>query len=137
MIKTLFKIFLSIISKFSITANLAMENLALRQQLAILQRTSKRPQLQPKDRLFWILLSRLWCRWREVLIIVKPESVVRWHRQGFKLFWKYKSRHKGRVGRSRINKEIRALVRRMAKDTPIARPMQHRPDNYSITLSEP
>jgi hypothetical protein len=90
MIKTPFKIFLSIISKFSITANLAMENLALRQQLAIMKRTCKRPQLQPKDRLFWALLSRLWCRWREVLVIVKPETVVRWHRQGFKLFWKYK-----------------------------------------------
>jgi putative transposase len=121
MIKTLFKIFLSIISKFSIIANLAMENLALRQQLAIMKRTCHRhrPQLQPKDRLFWVLLSRLWCRWREVLIIVKPDTVVRWHRKGFKLFWKYKSRHKGRFGRSQINKEIRALVRRMAKANPL------------------
>jgi hypothetical protein len=119
MIKTLFRIFLSIISKVSITANLAMENLALRQQLAILKRTCKRPQLQPKNRLFWVLLSRLWCRWREVLIIVKPETVVRWHKQGFKLFWNYKSRHKGRVGKSRLNKEIRSLVRRMARANPL------------------
>jgi hypothetical protein len=62
MIKTLIKIFLSTISKSSITANLAMENLALRQQTATLKRISKRPQFQPKDRLFWVLLSRLWCR---------------------------------------------------------------------------
>jgi len=118
MIKTPFKIFLSIFPKFSITANLAMENLALRQQLAIMKRACKRPQFQPKDRLFWVLLSRLWCRWRHVLIIVKPETVVGWHRQGFKLFWKYKSRHKGGGDRSRINKEIRGLVRKMAKANP-------------------
>jgi len=110
---------LGILSKFSITANLAIENLALRQQLDILKRKSKRPQLQPKERLFWILLSLFWCRWREALVIVKPETVVRWHRQGFKLFWKFKSRQKGRVGRSRINKEIRSLVRRMAKANPL------------------
>ncbi len=94
---------MSIISKFSITANLAMENLALRQQLAIMKRTCKRPQLQPKDRLFWVLISRLWSRWLEVLIIVKPETVVRWHRQGFRLFWKRKSRY---GGRSPIRKEM-------------------------------
>ncbi len=93
-----------------------MENLALRQQLAILKRTSKRPPIQPKDRLFWILLSRLWCRWREVLIIVKPDTVVRWHRQGFRLFWKRKSRH---GGRSPIRKEIRDMVRKMAKANPL------------------
>jgi putative transposase len=113
MIKTLFRIFLSTLPKFSITANLTMENLALRQQLAVMKRTCKRPQLQTKDRFFWILFSRLWCRWREVLVIVKPETVVRWHRQGLKIFWKNKYRHRGRVGRSRINKELRALVRRM------------------------
>ncbi len=110
---------LTIIFRVRNTGSPIMENLALRQQLAILKRTCKRPQLQPKDRLFWVLLSRLWCRWREVLIIVKPETVVRCHRQGFKLFWKYKSRHKCRVGRSRINKEIRSLVRWMARANPL------------------
>lgn len=97
------------------TGSLIMENLALRQQLVVMKRTSKRPQLQPKDRLFWVLLSRLWCRWREVLIIVKPDTVVRWHRQGLRLFWRRKSRH---GGRSPIKKEIRDLVRKMAKANP-------------------
>ena len=60
-----------------------MENLALRQQLAIMKRTTKRPQLHCKDRLFWVFLCRFWRHWREVLIIVKPDTVVRWHKQGF------------------------------------------------------
>ena len=93
-----------------------MENLVLRQQLAILKRNSKRPQLRSKDRLFWILLSRWWGRWRELLIIVKPDTVVSWHRQGFRLFWKRKSRH---GGRSAIKKEIRDLVRKMARANPL------------------
>ncbi len=92
-----------------------MENLALRQQLAIMKRTTKRPQLHCKDRLFWVFLCRFWRHWREVLIIVKPDTVVRWHKQGFKLFWKRKSRH---GGRSPIKKEIRDLVLKMANANP-------------------
>ena len=88
----------------------------LRQQLAILKRNSKRPQLRSKDRLFWILLSRWWGRWRELLIIIKPDTVVNCHRQGFKLFWRRKSRHGGRLP---INKEIRDLVRKMARANPL------------------
>ena len=62
---------------------LVLENVALRHQLAVLQRTAPRPRLRPSDRLFWILLSRLWRGWAEVVAIVQPETVLRWHRAGF------------------------------------------------------
>src|SRR5262249_61053405 len=67
--------------------NLAFENLALRQQLAILKRTQKRPVINTKDRLFWVWLSRIWLEWRAPLLIVKPDTVIGWHRKGFRLFW--------------------------------------------------
>ncbi|MGB2985875.1 MAG: hypothetical protein WBE26_08325 [Phycisphaerae bacterium] len=65
---------------------LAAENPALRQQLAALQYKSKRPRLRKRDRIFWALLSRIWPNWRSALLIVQPDTVVRWHREGFKLF---------------------------------------------------
>jgi hypothetical protein len=67
-------------------ADLALENLALRQQLANFKRTSGRPRLRKSDRAFWLVLSRLWSRWADVLVIVKPDTVARWHRAGFRLF---------------------------------------------------
>ena len=73
-------------------STLAAENLALRQQLAVLERTAKRPRLRQRDRVFWVWLSRLWRDWRSVLVIVQPDTVVRWHRQGFRLYWRWKSR---------------------------------------------
>ncbi len=66
-------------------AELAAENLALRQQLAILEQCSKRPRLRKRDRIFWACLSRFWSNWRSVLVIVQPETFVRWHQQGFRL----------------------------------------------------
>ena len=102
-------------SKFKIISNLAAENLALRQQLAVLRRTNKRPKIRMADRLFWVLLSRFWTPWRKFLVIVKPDTVVCWHRKGFKLFWKFKS--KG-PGRPQVSREIRDLVRRMATANP-------------------
>ncbi len=67
------------------------------------------------DRLFWVLLSRIWSPWRKSLVIVNPDTVVRWHRKGFKLFWKLKSK---RPGRPRVSREIRGLVKRMAAANP-------------------
>src|SRR4030095_4405898 len=87
---------------------LAAENLALRQQLAVLNRKIHRPQLHRRDRSFWMFLSQLWKIWQEVLIIVKPETVIKWHRQGFRLYWRCKS--KAPVGRPKIDKEIRELI---------------------------
>ncbi|MCH7597397.1 MAG: transposase [Planctomycetes bacterium] len=97
-------------------SELVIENLALRQQLAVLQHKSKRPRLRKCDRVFWALLSRIWPNWRSALLLVRPDTVVRWHRQGFKLFWRWKSRFK--VGRPRIDAEIRRLIRRMSRENP-------------------
>ncbi len=94
-------------------ATLALENLALRQQLAVLRRSVKRPRLRPRDRVFWILLRRLCPDWRSHLILVKPDTVVRWHRRGFRLFWRWKSRS---GGRPRIDPEVMALIRRMSRE---------------------
>jgi putative transposase len=96
---------------------LVAENLALRQQLAVLHRTAKRPKLRVQDRLFWAALSRLWKNWRSALLIVKPETVVKWHRQGFQLFWRWTS--KVRLGRPQINLEVRSLIRRMSRENPL------------------
>ena len=90
---------------------LVTENLALRQQLLVLQRATNRPGLRRGDRLFWVALSHLWRDWRSILVIVKPETVIKWHRQGFKCYWRWKSKA-GRVGRPRIDQEIRDLIRK-------------------------
>ena len=94
-------------------AGLVAENVVLRQQLAVLQRSVKRPKLRRRDRVFWVWLSRLWAHWRSCLLIVKPETVIRWHRQGFKAFRRRKSR-KARLRRPRIDAEIRGLIPRMS-----------------------
>jgi hypothetical protein len=96
---------------------LVTENLALRQQLLVLHRSSNRPRLRRRDRLFWIALSQLWRDWRSILVIVKPETVIKWHRQGFKCYWRWKSRS-ARVGRPKINEEVRVLIRRMWRENP-------------------
>ena len=99
-------------------AGLAAENLALRQQLIVLQRSVKRPRPRRRDRVFWVWLSQLWANGRSCLLIVKPETVVRWHQQGFRLYWRWKSR-KTRLGRPRIETEIRRLIRRMSRENPL------------------
>jgi hypothetical protein len=85
MIKLLLKLILNIILRTQKDSDLVLENLALRQQLAIWKRHKKRPQIRAEDRLFWITLSRFWSNWRQALIVVKPETVVRWHKKGFKM----------------------------------------------------
>lgn len=86
------------------------ENLALRQQLAMLQRTCKRAQPTPLDRLYWIVFSRCVDGWRAMLHTLHPDTVVRWHREGFRHYWRWKSR---RIGRPRIDPDIRRLIREM------------------------
>jgi len=98
-------------------AVLITENLALRQQLAVLKVSMKRPKLRKRDRVFWVWLSRLWSDWCSCLMIVKPETVIRWHREGFKLYWRWKSRKK--LGRPKTEAEIRTLIRRMARENPM------------------
>ena len=77
----------------------------------------KRPKLRPRDRVFWVCLSRLWSNWRSALVIVQPETVIKWHRQGFKRDWRWKSR-KGKPGRPPIEREIRNLISRMSREDP-------------------
>jgi putative transposase len=109
--------FLLLRAIFTPKSRLAVENLALRQQLAVLKQSVKRPKLQPRDRVFWVFLSRIWPDWRSVLILVQPETVIRWHRQGFKIYWTRKSRA-GKPGRPQIKQEIRELIQRMSRENP-------------------
>ena len=91
---------------------------ALRHQIGVLQRSArKRPKLTSGDRLLWICLSRLWRDWRSALAIVKPETVVAWHRAGFRLFWTWKVRH-GQPGLPLISREVRDLIRKMCRENP-------------------
>src|SRR5216684_6967726 len=83
-----------------------------------LRRRSKRPQFKRLERLFWVWLSDQWAGWREALHVVRPQTVIRWHRQGFRAFWTWKSR-RGRVGRPRVISELAELVRTMALANPL------------------
>ena len=96
----------------------ALENLALRQQLAVLKRRSPRPRLGAADRLFWAWLSRIWPNWRKALLLVRPQTVLCWHRQGFRLFWTSLSRRQ-RAGRPGVSSEVRHLIRRIAEANPL------------------
>ena len=96
-------------------AELLLENLVLRRQLAVLRRRVPRPRLRLLDRLFWVALSRLWPPWRDALHLVTPATVIAWHRAGFRLFWGWRT--KG-GGRPTISPELQALVRRLATDNP-------------------
>jgi putative transposase len=69
------------------SATIALENLALRHQLGVLQRSVRRPRLARWDRILWVWLFRLWTGWRSSLVIVRPATVLAWHRQGFQLYW--------------------------------------------------
>ena len=94
----------------------ALEVLALRQQVAVLKRKRPRPFLHRLDWLFWLTLRRFWPRWADLLVIVKPETVIGWHRAGFRLYWRWRSWPRG--GRPKITDEIRALIRRLAAENP-------------------
>ena len=94
--------------------DLTIENLALRQQLANLRRTSGRPRLRNSDRALWVVLSRLWSRWADALVVVKPDTVVRWHRAGFRLFWRWRSRA-GTPPEGGVSNETKRLIRQMAE----------------------
>ena len=107
-----------VIRFFSSRRDLLLENLALRQQLAVLKRRHSHPRLAVTDRLFWVILRRFWSGWRQALILVQPETVVRWHRAGFRLYWTWLSRHRVRAGRKCVSKELRELIFRMVGENP-------------------
>ena len=100
---------------FCSRCDLLLENLALRQQLAVLKQRHSRPRFAAVDKLLWVIL-RLWPGWRRALILVRPETVVCWHRAGFKLYWTWLSRHRKRVGRKCVSRELRELIFRMVAE---------------------
>ena len=95
---------------------LVLENIVLRQQVAVLLRRTPHPRLRPGDRRFWLLLRLLWSRWAEVLVLVRPETVVRWHRAGFRWWWRWKSAPG--VGRPPEEARLCALIVKLAIDNP-------------------
>jgi putative transposase len=110
----------SLLAGLRTQAAMQAEILALRHQLIVMQRTQKKNRFifRPADRWLWVLLSRLWSGWRSALLIVKPATVIGWHRQGFRWYWTWKTRH-GRTGRPIIPKETRDLIRKMSRDNPL------------------
>ncbi len=98
--------------------DLVLENLALRHQLQVALRTNPRPRLRPGDRALWVWLRSGWPDgWRRHLRLVRPETVLRWHRKGWRLYWTWKSRT--RLGRHPLNAEVRALIARISKENPL------------------
>jgi hypothetical protein len=97
--------------------SLAMEQAALRQQLAVYKRKHPRPKLNRCDRLFWVVVRRIWNNWSEALILVKPGRVISWHRAGYRLFWRWRSRPR-RVGRPKMAEEVQQLIRQMKRENP-------------------
>ena len=112
MFKLLVTVFRSLLL---LRSHLLLENLALRHQLAVLKRSSKRPRLRGFDRILWVWLSRIWPDWRSCLVIDKPDTVIKWHHQGFKLYWRWKSRTR-KPGRPKIDPQILELIRQMSRD---------------------
>jgi hypothetical protein len=106
------------VSAFKSRVALQLENLALRHQLGVLRRSVKRPRLTPVDRFLWAWLSDAWNDWRSSLMIVKPETVLAWHRNSFRLFWTWKVR-RGQPGRPAVPPEVRDLIRKMSRENPL------------------
>jgi putative transposase len=96
---------------------LVLENLALQQQLAVYRRTRPNPALRWSDRVFWIGLRWAWRDWKSALVVVRPATVVAWHRRGFAWYWTRRSRPRG--GRPQIGADVRRLVREMAVANPL------------------
>jgi putative transposase len=104
---------------FRARRSLMLENLALRQQLAVVKRKHPRPRLGALDKLFWVVARRLWSDWEKSLLLVLPETVVRWHQAGFKLYWTMLCNVRKRAGAGRrISKQIRELIFQMVAENP-------------------
>jgi putative transposase len=114
-----FRLWLGILVRcFRPRQDLLLKNLALRQQLTVLKRRHPKPKLSPVDKLFWVSARRFWSAWRQSLIMVTPETVVRWHRAGFTLCWSLISRVRNRVGRPKLSKDVRDLIFQMVAENP-------------------
>ena len=108
----------SFLRLFRSRRQLLLENLVLRQQLATLKRRHRRARLDLVDKLFWVAVRRFWSGWKQALIIVTPETVVRWHRAGFRLYLRLISRVRKATGRRPTPKEVRELIFRMVAENP-------------------
>ena len=108
----------TILRLFCTRRSLLLENLALRQQLGALKRRRPRPRLAVFDKVFWVLAREYWTGWKQALIVVTPETVVRWHRAGFRLYWKLISKVRSPIGRRQTPKEVRELIFRMVAENP-------------------
>jgi hypothetical protein len=108
----------SLLRIFRNRQDLIFENFVLRQQLTVLKRRRLRPALNLFDKFFWVAISRVWSRWKQAVIIVTPETVVRWHRAGFRMYWRVISRVRGPVGRRPTSKDLRELIFRMVAENP-------------------
>ena len=104
---------------FKSRARLVAENLCLRQQLIVLKRRQARPPLRDADRRFWILACQLFSGWGRRLILVKPDTVIGWHRRDWKAYWHWRSSRWAGTGRKKINPELRELIRRLARENPL------------------
>src|SRR5215467_11975707 len=103
---------------FKSRRRLEAENLFLRHQLTIaLRRVRPRPRLHGSDRALLVWITRIWPHLLDLSQVVKPETILRWHRAGFRAFWRWKSRH--RAGRPKIDRELRDLIRQMSKENPL------------------
>lgn len=119
MCNLIFFLFASFRSWFQSRLRLQAEIVALRQQVLVLRRSQRgRVRLRATDRVFWVWLSRLWSGWRSTLAIVKPETVISWHRKGFRLYWTWKSGC-GMPGRPEVSQEARDLIRKMSMANPL------------------
>jgi len=118
--RPVFRLFLSAIGGlFRSRASREAEIVALRQQVAVLKRRlgSRRVRLSWRDRMFWVFLSKVWPGWRTALVIVRPETGLRWHREGFRAYWRWRARPRG--GRPRVDRETREPIARLHRENPL------------------
>ena len=110
--------FATLVRLFCSQKSLLLENLALRQQLSVMKRRHPRPRLELLDRLFWLIVRRRWSGWKQALLVVTPETVVRWHRAGFRWYWMLISKVRKPLGRRPISQEARDLIFQMVTENP-------------------
>lgn len=118
MLNTIWLLAGAILRLFRARRSLLLENVALRQQLVALKRRHPRPRLAVFEKIFWVLAQRFWSEWKRALIVVTPETVVRWHRAGFRLYWKLISKVRRPIGRRQIPKQVRELIFQMVAENP-------------------
>jgi len=116
MLKVILALLRLLLSGFQSQSGLVLENVALRHQLAVLKRQAPKPRLRPADRLLWVGLLRFWPDWQQALLLVQPQTVIAWHRLGFRLFWRWKSRARG--GRPSVDADLVALIRQIWQPNP-------------------